>query len=247
MKLPLFVLGFLTGTLATYLILTRFWWPDVRLDAARAARPVAAIATATPSPDPAAFATPQAATAVPEPSPSPLTSQATPSPAPPVEVRSADLPILQTDLERLRARNLMIPVQGIEGKTLRDTFMDDRGGRRHEAMDIMAARNTPVLAAGDGRVEKVFMSKAGGLTLYQFDPQNEYCYYYAHLDGYAPGIEPGKVLRKGDVIGYVGSTGNASPAAPHLHFSIFRLGPDRRWWEGTPVNVHPLWSPGTDR
>jgi len=259
MKFSLFALGFLTGTLATYLILTRLWWPDVRLEAAHVAAPVAV--RVAPSPAPAAFATPEAPTpelpseliAVspplpsPEaPMPSPLSSETAASGAPPTEVKSLDLPLLQTDLDRLRMRGLLIPVQGVEKKSLHDTFTDDRSGRRHQAIDIMAARGTPVFAAGDGRVEKLFNSKPGGLTVYQFDPQGEYCYYYAHLDGYAPGLQPGKVLKKGDVIGYVGSTGNASPAGPHLHFSIFRLGPEKRWWEGTAINAYPLWAPAAD-
>lgn len=253
MKFSVFVLGFLTGTLATYLILTQLWWPDVRLDAAHATLP--AIANAAPSPDPTAFATPETPApetpseliAVSPPLPSPAEPLPNPpfetviSPPPPAEVKTLDLPLLQTDLDRLRMRNLLVPVQGIEGKSLRDTFTDDRSGRRHQAMDIMAARGTPVLAAGDGRVEKLFTSKPGGLTVYEFDPQGEYCYYYAHLDRYASDLAAGRIVKKGDVIGYVGSTGNAAPAAPHLHFSIFRLGPDKKWWEGTAINAYPLW------
>lgn len=259
MKFSLFVLGFFTGTLATYLILTRLWWPDVRLDAARVTAPAAR--SVAPSPPPAAFATPETPTpeapseliaisppwpSLGEPMPSPVPSEAAISLAPPTEVKSLDLPLLQTDLDRLRLRALRIPVQGIEKKSLHDTFTDDRSGRRHQAIDIMAARGTPVLAAGDGRVEKLFTSKLGGLTVYEFDPEGEYCYYYAHLDSYAPGLEPGKVLRKGDLIGTVGSTGNASSTAPHLHFSIFRLGPDKRWWEGTAINAFSLWAPTAD-
>ena len=87
----------------------------------------------------------------------------------------------------------------------------------------------------------LFISKPGGLTIYQFDAQGEYCYYYAHLDRYAPGLAAGQILHRGDVVGYVGSTGNASPEGPHLHFSIFRLGPEKRWWEGTAINAYPLW------
>jgi murein DD-endopeptidase MepM/ murein hydrolase activator NlpD len=166
-------------------------------------------------------------------------------PAPPIETRSLELPLLLTDLDRLRIRGLVLPVQGVGGKSLRDTFPDDRGGRRHQAIDIMAPHGTPVLAVDDGRVEKLFTSKQGGLTVYQFDERGEYCYYYAHLDGYAAGLEPAKVLGRGDVIGYVGSTGNASAEAPHLHFTIFRLGPDQRWWEGTAINAYPLWGPPT--
>ena len=98
-----------------------------------------------------------------------------------------------------------------------------------------------MLAVDDGPVEKLFTSKLGGLTVYQFDPQGEYCYYYAHLDRYATALVPGKVLRRGDVIGYVGTTGNAPPDTPHLHFTIFRLGSEKRWWEGTAINAYPLW------
>jgi murein DD-endopeptidase MepM/ murein hydrolase activator NlpD len=252
MKFSLFALGFLTGTLATYLILTQVWWPDVRIEAAR---PLPQI-TATPAPSPPqlTFATPLTLTPEPPPDlvavtptlpvvtefrPSPLSSEAAP-PAPAV-VKSLDLPLLQTDLDRLRMRGLLVPVQGIQTKSLRDTFTDDRSGRRHQAIDIMAERGTPVLAAGDGRVEKLFNSKAGGMTIYEFDPQGEYCYYYAHLDAYAASLVEGNILRKGEVIGYVGSTGNASSTAPHLHFTIFRLGPEKRWWEGTAINAYPIW------
>ena len=259
MKFSAFVLGFLTGTLLTYLILTQLWWPDVRLDAAHVTPPVTA--SGSPSPPPVTFATPGMPTpeapseliAVSPPLPSPTEPVTSPlpfetviSPPPPTEVKTLDLPLLQTDLDRLRMRELRIPVQGIETKVLRDTFIDDRRGQHHQAIDIMAARGTPVLAAGDGRVEKLFTSKPGGLTVYQFDPQGEYCYYYAHLDRYAPDLAAGRILKKGDVIGYVGSTGNASPTAPHLHFSIFRLGPEKRWWEGTAINAFLLWAPAAN-
>ena len=137
---------------------------------------------------------------------------------------------------------LLLPVAGITPAQLSDTFNDARGGgtRVHEALDIMAPRGTPVLAAVDGKVEKLFTSDAGGLTVYQFDATGTYCYYYAHLDAYAPGLREGQVLKRGDVIGTVGSTGNADPEGPHLHFAIFLLGPDKRWHEGTPVNPYPL-------
>lgn len=254
MKASLFVLGFLTGTLATYLILTQVWWPDVRLQTAR----TTAEATPAPSPvpSPAAFATPETsateapANLLPDELITPAIAQLTPTPppvetpaivAPPVETKSVELPLLESDLDRLRERALIVPVRGIERKSLRDTFKDGRGGRVHQAIDIMAPRGTPVLAVDDGRVEKLFTSKQGGLTLYQFDPAGEYCYYYAHLDSYAPDVAAGRVLRKGDVIGYVGSTGNASPEGPHLHFTIFRLGIEKRWWEGTAINPFPLW------
>lgn len=136
---------------------------------------------------------------------------------------------------------LLVPVQGKTGADLVDTFTDARSqGRSHDAIDIMAAAGTPVLAVADGRVEKLFTSERGGLTLYQFEPSGRLAYYYAHLQAYAPGIVEGKALRRGEVIGYVGSTGNASPDAPHLHFAIFELGPERKWWEGDAINPYPL-------
>lgn len=138
---------------------------------------------------------------------------------------------------------LVVPVQGIAPSALSPTFDDDRGeGRVHEALDIMAPTGTPVVAVADGHVEKLFDSDRGGLTIYQFEPTGRYAYYYAHLERYAPGLEEGQALRQGEVIGHVGSTGNADPAAPHLHFAIFRLGPEQRWWEGTPVDPWPLLS-----
>lgn len=139
------------------------------------------------------------------------------------------------------AGGLLLPVEGVTPAQLSDTFDDARGTERmHEALDIMAPRGTPVLAAIDGSIEKLFTSDAGGLTIYQFDPRREHAYYYAHLDAYAPGLAEGQAVARGDVIGYVGSTGNASDDAPHLHFAIFELGPEKRWWQGTAINPYPL-------
>lgn len=143
-------------------------------------------------------------------------------------------------IESLRRRNLEIPVEGVSADELQDTFSDGRGSHAHEAIDIMAARRTPVRAADHGRIEKLFTSKAGGLTIYQFDPSGTFSYYYAHLDSYADGIRQGTDVRRGDVIGYVGATGNALPNAPHLHFAIFRLTPERQWWKGEPINPYPI-------
>ena len=136
---------------------------------------------------------------------------------------------------------LLIPVAGVRAAQLTDTFNDSRDGtRRHEALDIMAARGTPVLAASDGTVAKLFTSVPGGLTIYEFDPTSTYAYYYAHLDHYAPGLAEGKAIKRGDLIAYVGSTGNASADAPHLHFAIFVLGPEKQWWKGTAIDPYPL-------
>lgn len=139
----------------------------------------------------------------------------------------------------LAVRPLVVPVQGVAPSDLVDTYTQGRGSRTHEAIDIMAPRGTPVYAVDDGTVAKLFNSKPGGLTVYHFDPERNLAYYYAHLDRYADGLKEGRKLRRGDLIGYVGSTGNADPTGPHLHFAVFRLGPDKRWWQGDPVNPYP--------
>lgn len=143
-------------------------------------------------------------------------------------------------VQLLERRRLEVPVDGVSRSQLRDTFDERRAGglRKHEALDIMAARGTPVRAVEDGRVAKLFTSVAGGLTIYLFDPGEMFSYYYAHLDRYADGLHEGQQLRRGDVIGYVGATGNADDDAPHLHFAIFQLNADRQWWEGTPINPY---------
>lgn len=136
---------------------------------------------------------------------------------------------------------LLVPVQGVKASELSDTFDQPRGNQRHhEALDIMAAKGTPVVAAGDGKVVKLFTSKPGGLTVYQFDPNEKYAYYYAHLDRYADGLQEGMLLKRGDVLGYVGVSGNADPDAPHLHFAVVELTPEKQWWKGTPLNPFPL-------
>ena len=156
-----------------------------------------------------------------------LTSEELPGPAPP-------------PLAPLRELNLLMPVLGIRPNQLVDTFNDARSeGRRHDAIDIMAALDTPVLAVEDGTVVKLFESKQGGHTIYQFDQAGEIAYYYAHLDRYAAGLVEGQQVKRGDVIGYVGFSGNASPLAPHLHFAIFLLGPEKHWWQGTAINPYP--------
>lgn len=136
---------------------------------------------------------------------------------------------------------LLLPVQGVLPSQLRDTFTDARSeGRVHDAIDIMADAGTPVLAVADGTVEKLFDSKRGGLTIYQFEPSGRWCYYYAHLQRYADGMAEKQVIKRGEVIGYVGSTGNASAEAPHLHFEVHVLGPEKQWWKGESINPYPL-------
>ncbi|MBB5768600.1 murein DD-endopeptidase MepM/ murein hydrolase activator NlpD [Xanthomonas arboricola] len=136
---------------------------------------------------------------------------------------------------------LLIPVQGISSGQLQNTFTDARSeGRVHDAIDILAPTGTPVIAVADGTVEKLFNSERGGLTIYQFDPAGTYCYYYAHLERYADGLAEKQSIKRGQIIGYVGSTGNADPAAPHLHFEIHRLGPEKQWWKGEVLNPYPV-------
>lgn len=141
----------------------------------------------------------------------------------------------------LEDRDLAIPVEGITPEQLTRSFSDARSGARiHEAIDIIAARNTPVKAVEDGRIARLFSSKAGGITIYQFDPSERFCYYYAHLERYADGLREGQQVRKGQVIGYVGTSGNAPKDTPHLHFAIFRLSAAKRWWEGTPLDPYDV-------
>jgi peptidoglycan LD-endopeptidase LytH len=138
------------------------------------------------------------------------------------------------------ALQISLPLNGLTIADIHDMFDQVRdGNRRHEATDIMAPRGTPVLAVNDGTIVKLFLSKPGGNTIYQFDPSKEYCYYYAHLDSYASGIVEGRVVHRGELIGFVGSTGNANPAAPHLHFEIHKLDSEKRWYTGSPINPYP--------
>jgi murein DD-endopeptidase MepM/ murein hydrolase activator NlpD len=143
-------------------------------------------------------------------------------------------------IEELRRRHLSLPVNGVRAEQLVPTFDEARGDRPHEAIDIMAPRGTPVVATEDGRIAKLFWSKAGGHTIYQFDPTDTYVYYYAHLDRYADDLAEGRAVRRGQTIGYVGSTGNAKADAPHLHFAIFLLTPEKRWWDGAALDPYPV-------
>jgi murein DD-endopeptidase MepM/ murein hydrolase activator NlpD len=165
--------------------------------------------------------------------PSPSLSPAAQTEALPHEQPPSDTP-------RSLPRNLLIPVSGLSASSLVDNFNQMHNGHRHEALDIMAARGTPVVAVDEGNVVKLFNSKRGGLTVYQFNDTQTWCFYYAHLDRYVHGLKEGMLLRKGDILGYVGSSGNAASDAPHLHFAIFELRPDRHWWQGTAIDPYPL-------
>lgn len=144
--------------------------------------------------------------------------------------------------ELLAQRPLLVPVVGIPPSRLSDNYEQSRGTRKHEAIDILAPAGTPVVAADDGRITKLFTSKPGGLTIYQYDPSGQIAYYYAHLQRYAEGLHDGQEIKRGDVIGYVGSSGNADPGTPHLHFAVFRLGTPPKWWQGDAVNPYPALS-----
>ncbi len=153
----------------------------------------------------------------------------------------ADRIVTDTDLADLRGRSLLIPVRGVAAADLVSSFSDARSGHTHEAIDILAPRGTEVLAVEDGTIAKLFTSAAGGLTIYQFDADERFVYYYAHLDRYAAGVHEGLSVTRGDVIGYVGTTGNAPPDTPHLHFAIAKLDPDRHWWGGTALDPFLVW------
>ena len=152
--------------------------------------------------------------------------------------------VLPGDLDTLRREGLIIPVAGVAAKDLIDSFDDLRGGTRsHNALDIMAARNTPVLSAVSGSITKLHNSVAGGLTIYESDPSSRFILMYGHLDSYRPGLKEGERVARGQILGFVGSTGNASPSAPHLHFQVMRNDNAKEWWKGTPVNPFVVFRP----
>ena len=144
-------------------------------------------------------------------------------------------------LRELRERDLRFPVDGMKADTLKSHFAQSRsgnGGHAHEAVDIVAPRDTPVHAVTDGPIAKLFNSKAGGYTIYQFDGKGRFEYYYAHLERYTNGLREGMKISKGDVIGYVGTSGNAPPGTPHLHFAILELDQQKRWWKGRAIDPY---------
>ena len=145
----------------------------------------------------------------------------------------------------LRGRGLRLPIDVKNVEAMKGDFAEgrDAGGRPHEAVDILAPRNTAVHAVEDGTIAKLFDSKAGGITIYQFDPSGRFCYYYAHLERYAPGLREGQRVSRGDVIGYVGTSGNAPPNTPHLHFAVFELDADRHWWKGRAIDPYLIFRP----
>jgi murein DD-endopeptidase MepM/ murein hydrolase activator NlpD len=176
------------------------------------ATPTLAIPSPTPTTQPGIEATPQPTATI---QPSPIAPTTSPS--------------------------LLIPVAGVRPEQLRDTFQEARSeGHVHDAIDIPAPLGTPVLAAADGRIVKLFQSERGGTTIYQLDPDNKTIYYYAHLERYADGLMEDHLARRGEIIAYVGDTGNAGAGNYHLHFSILIVSDPKRYWDGTNINPYPL-------
>jgi murein DD-endopeptidase MepM/ murein hydrolase activator NlpD len=199
----------------------------------------------------AAIGDPHPAVAVAAPGPSATSGAVNKSSGEPFRTVTADTPrsgapaiatetIGADPIAALRRHDLELPVDDADVDDWKGHFAQRRAGgsRGHEAVDILAPRHTPVVAVEDGVIAKLFNSKAGGITVYQFDPTEQFCYYYAHLQRYAPGLRDGQRVSKGDVIGYVGTTGNAPPNTPHLHFAIFQLTDAKRWWEGRPIDPY---------
>jgi peptidoglycan LD-endopeptidase LytH len=148
-------------------------------------------------------------------------------------------------IAELRQHNLRVPIDGASVEAMKGSFEErrDSGGRSHEAVDILAPRNTPIHATEDGTIAKLFQSKAGGTTIYEYDPSGRYCYYYAHLERYAAGLHDGQKVARGAVVGYVGTSGNAPPNTPHLHFAVFELEAAGQWWKGLPLDPYLIFRP----
>ena len=183
---------------------------------------------ATSSPSPAVTANPSLQPTVTVPSPTPSGEPTVPA-------------LTQDGASYAGKVNLIIPVSGVKADQLRDTFAEARyEGRVHDAIDIPAPQGTPVLAAADGEIARLFQSERGGTTIYQLSTDKKLVYYYAHLQRYADGLVAGKFVRQGEVIAYVGDTGNAGAGNYHLHFSIAILADPKRYWEGTNINPYPL-------
>lgn len=225
-----FASGMVTGVLVTVLALmlwARLAGPPRAVQSASSGQPVV---VAPPVNAPAPETPPATAPAPPQPE---IRSNPRPGAAPaPGSLPSAP------ETGSPQQEGLLLPVAGIPPTSVRDTFNDMRGSVPHEALDIMAPKGTPVIAAADGVIRKLFESRKGGYTIYQFSPDETLCYYYAHLDHYAPGLEEGQRVRRGDIIAFVGTSGNADAAGPHLHFAVTQLEADKKWWTGTPIDPY---------
>ena len=171
------------------------------------------------------------------------------SPEPPSESPPPAAPLARTDEDYLRDRELMVPVDGVRPEKVPDTYWQVRegGARTHQAVDILAPRGTPVLSVDSGTVLRLTKNTLGGITIYATDPEKRFVFYYAHLERYAEGLLEGKPVAQGEVIGYVGTTGNAPKNTPHLHFQVMRFVDARQWWNGPPFDPRPYLAQSGDR
>jgi murein DD-endopeptidase MepM/ murein hydrolase activator NlpD len=160
----------------------------------------------------------------------------------PAEARTAgESREIDRDLEELHYRGLLVPIAGIDASKIPNSFSDARDGqRKHNAIDIFAKRGTPVLSADDGTILKVGTNTLGGNIVWAVDAHRRFVYYYAHLDRWADGLRDGMSIQRGDVLGYVGTTGNAPKNIPHLHFQLLRYTNDKRYYDGPPINPLPF-------
>jgi peptidoglycan LD-endopeptidase LytH len=189
------------------------------------------------SPTPETTTIPVAETPAVWPSPVPEASPTVPPPSPTI----VPSPFPTPPPGFVGTLKLIVPVAGVQKNKLIDTFADSRSeGRVHDAIDIMAAQGTPVIATADGQIVKLFQSERGGITVYQVSTDKKLIFYYAHLQRYADGLSEGRFVRQGEVIAYVGDTGNAGTGNYHLHFSIALVSDPKRYWEGTNINPFPL-------
>lgn len=163
-------------------------------------------------------------------------------PPAPIAARPAPVTLSADEVEFLTRNPLMVPVEGVRPEQIRDTFYEARDGQRtHLAIDIMAPRGTPVLAASAGRIIRMSQNALGGITVYTLDESGKFVFYYAHLERYSDPATVGLQVRAGDVLGYVGTSGNAPPETPHLHFQAMRVtSANKPWWSGPPVDVRPF-------
>ena len=174
----------------------------------------------------------------------PATPGSAPAPAPFTDRAPPAAPARDPDMESLRERGLLVPVKGVVASQIPDTYNAPRDGARvHYAQDILAKRGTPVLAADDGTILHIGTNPLGGNVVWMADPSQRFAFYYAHLDHYAKGLRDGQAISRGDVIGYVGTTGNAPKDTPHLHFQVVRIVNGKRYSDGPPINPLPLFTP----
>jgi hypothetical protein len=163
------------------------------------------------------------------------------------EIKKIDIATLVSDAQirtaiaELSTRHLLLPIDGISADNLKGSFYEKRGDSVHEATDIVAPRNTPIRALEDGTIAKLFLSRFGGNTIYQIDPSGKYVYYYAHLEKYEPNLKEGDKVKRGQIIGFVGTSGNAPQNTPHLHLSISVLTPDKKWWQARALDPYEVY------